>query len=77
MALIYSFDGTFRDWFSDRVLVELRLRLWCRPEMDERFYCVRNYVEEEWGMIPRYISPEDGRAYGTYLLLHKNARRPL
>jgi len=65
---IYEFDDTYKELFSRTVLTEdLFCPIFGRAVSLDRGYTIRNWCEDGWAIIPRYILQEDGRAYGSYI----------
>lgn len=78
LALIHSFDGTYRDATTD-ALKELSGLLIATYMVLDRRFTIRNYVENRWHHVPRYVkvvvldkSVEQG---GHYLRFNKHGRR--
>jgi hypothetical protein len=75
---IYEFDDTYKEIFSRTVLTaEVFGDLFGRRMYLDRAYTIRNWCEEGWAIIPRYILREDGRAYGSYIRQGARKRHPL
>lgn len=73
---IYAYDTTVRDTFSQSVLHDLHRKTFATSDYLDRAYTIRNW-HEPWGVVPRYILPEDGRVYGSYIRGRKRIHTPL
>ena len=75
---IFEFDDTYKEMFSRTVLTDRYFSPASVQQMYlDRAYTIRNWPEEGWAIVPRYILRDNGKVYGSYIRGSSRSKEPL